>query len=168
MRIIALFPNLLEPDELNIKSKFILRKRSYCHELDFFNGIEKEDFPVILNRSFSFSIPENLPIYNQGNFNIRILWIMWEGEAFWQVHEMLESAWKNFQGDAKRALWLIIRVVVAQVKFQMGQYRIHKEILYKIGKEFKDRFLEEPGLNYPFIPSLQVRQKIEDLIQANI
>ncbi len=168
MRIIALFPNFLETDELKIKSKFILRKRSYCHELDFFNGIEKEDFPIIFNRSFSFSIPENLPIYVHGNFNFRILWILWDEEAFWQVHEMLEPAWKNSQGHTKRALWLIIRVVVAQVKFQMGQDRIHKEILYKIGEEFKDRFLEEPGLNYPFIPSIQLRQKIEDLIQANI
>jgi predicted metal-dependent hydrolase len=50
-------------------------------------------------------------------------------ERFWELHEIMEHYWKKSTGMDKMILQEIIGILVSQVKWQMGQFKVSESVL---------------------------------------
>ena len=168
MRIIALFPSTPAIDSYPAGSGVIWRRRSYCVEADFHNGLGNGELEMIMERSFQIHLPGNLPIYVDGMFNFQIFAGLWSEEAYWEIHEMLEYEWRKSDGKIRRGLWLLIQVVVSQIKWQMNQEDVSRRIIARVRDEFWSLFGHVPLDSYPVQLTDVLLKKIRILIQSNI
>ncbi len=146
--------------------KKIVRKTSYGMEIDLY------DMPVDLEIN-----PASEEVYRIDTREIQpclcgkdvaVIINLIENERFWECHEFMEDQWKTLHGEKRELLHLIIRLVVSQVKWQMGQpevsRRIMKETLEKIGE-----LLGTPqedliyGLPYPIRPAPKLKNLLDQI-----
>lgn len=146
--------------------KKIVRKTSYGMEIDLY------DVPIDLEIS-----PSSYEVYRIDKREIQpclcgkdvaIILNLMENERFWECHEFMEDKWKTLHGEKKELLHLTIRLVVSQVKWQMGQ----PEVSSRIMKETLERIraiLGEPqedyiyGLPYPIRPAPKLKNLLDQI-----
>ncbi|EQB69846.1 MAG: hypothetical protein B2I18_04585 [Cuniculiplasma sp. C_DKE] len=113
----------------NLKLKHIIRKTTYGVELDFYDMNPDENIPTLYNEKFRF----NAEIYDHenfySNFSVEKFILMNRDERFWELHEIMEHYWKKSTGMDKMILQEIIGILVSQVKWQMGQFKVSESVL---------------------------------------
>jgi hypothetical protein len=168
LRIIALFPNKPYIKSFFDKSKVIWRHRTYCLEGDFHKALIDEEFDLIMHNSFQINIPENLPGDGDRKFIISVVRKLWEEEAFWEIHDLLEYQWKVAKYPEREKLWILIQLVVSQIKWQMEQKEISKRIVERNVKNFNELLGEGIEYSYPVKLAEAHWEIINKLIQSNI
>ncbi len=121
-----------------------------------------------MHNSFQINIPENLPGDGDRKFIISVVRKLWEEEAFWEIHDLLEYQWKVAKDPEREKLWILIQLVVSQIKWQMEQKEISKRIVERNVKNFNELLGEGIEYSYPVKLAEGHWEIINKLIQSNI
>ncbi|MGP6206992.1 DUF309 domain-containing protein [Cuniculiplasma sp. SKW3] len=99
---------------------------------------------------------------------MNILKRLWDEEAYWEVHDILEERWKISKGAERKKIWILIQLVISQIKWQMGQRETSKNIIDRNMKDFVELLGSHMSYQYPVKISEEQWRSIEKLIQSNI
>lgn len=168
LRILALFPKEGEIKSFFDSKKVIWRQRTYCLEGDFHQKLSEGEFDLVMHLSFRIDIPGNFNSITNPESIINLIKNLWDEEAYWEVHDLLEERWKISKGEEKRKLWILIQLVISQIKWQMGQRETSENIINRNMKDFMEFFGSPMSYSYPVKISEEQWTPIEKLIQSNI
>lgn len=151
--------------------KHITRRTVYGEELDFYDLNPDDDISNSDNEKFRF----DADVYDDDNFyrtfSIKKFIAMNKDERFWEMHEIMEHYWKRSKGRDKMILQEIIGLLVSQVKWQMGQFEVSKNVLVRnltLIEEntgiLRDEIIK--GISYPILLNPKLLEHFEQIYIA--
>lgn len=146
--------------------KKIVRKTSYGMEIDLYDVPVNLEISPASEEVYRIDTREIQPCLCERDVAI-ILYLM-ENERFWECHEFMEDKWKKLHGEKRELLHLVIRLVVSQVKWQMGQPEVSSRIMKETLEKLR-AILGTPqenliyGLPYPIRPALKLKNLLDQI-----
>ncbi|MCL4334656.1 MAG: DUF309 domain-containing protein [Candidatus Thermoplasmatota archaeon] len=134
---------------MNFKKR-IIRRKSNGFELD----VVTEDPAIIdaVSRSENcllYRIVQEVPPFESPDFGkitetVRLALDLFRQERYWESHVVLETVWRNSEGDMKSFLRGLILVASSQVHYQMG----HMETAWSMYEKGKDMVMKSSYSKY--------------------
>lgn len=148
------------------KMKKIIRRTSYGMEIDLYDVPSDLDISPYAEEVYRIDTREIQPCLCEKD--IAIILNLMENERFWECHEFMEDEWKMLHGEKRELLHLIIRLVVSQVKWQMGQFEVSSKIMNEtlekmseiMGPSQEDLIY---GLPYPIRPTSKMKNLLDQI-----
>lgn len=163
-----------ESDARGLKlDRLIIRKLSYCYELDFHTFDVESDLLKIRNIGHIISIedsedsPEETGIngtYDRNNI-LKGTQKMIDLERYWKAHVLLEMIWKQESGMFKKGIQGIIWLMVSLVHYQMGEISVSEKVFEKAKRRIEDSEFLEISSQLPTSFTYPIKLSLESLLQ---